>query len=107
MLNRVYAFFNDLLDGYEPVMARNIFVAVFALLASFGLGSGNLPAGAEGILTFLAFAVPLYLGYRARQKVTPVKNLTQVPPQEVRGLTDESDSTPAQYPDPQGPAPKG
>lgn len=67
-------FIRNLIAGYEPVMVRNIAVALFAMLATFGVGTGNLPPWADGVLVFLALVVPLAAGWSARRQVSPVKS---------------------------------
>lgn len=74
-MSRFIAFIRDAVAGYEPTVVRSLVVAVFVLLASFGIGSGELPAWAEGVLTFLAFVVPLIGGWLIRRKVIPVKSV--------------------------------
>lgn len=71
-MSRLSSFFHAVVNGYEPALARSLAVAVFTLLASFGLGGGNLPTWAEASLTFLAFVVPIAAGFAIRAKVTPV-----------------------------------
>ncbi|MFC5676083.1 hypothetical protein [Aeromicrobium endophyticum] len=75
LFDRLSLFVSNAIAGYEPVMVRSIVVAFFAMLASFGVGSGALPAPVEGVLVFLAFVVPILAGRSARKKVTPVEGL--------------------------------
>jgi hypothetical protein len=74
-MNRIAAFIRDALAGYEPTLVRAFAVAVFVLLASFGIGTGDLPPQVEAVLTFLTFAVPIIGGYLTRRKVIPVASV--------------------------------
>lgn len=73
--DRINLFVHNAIAGYEPVMVRSLVVAFFALLATFGIGTGNLPSWAEGVLVFLAFVVPILAGKSARAKVSPVASV--------------------------------
>lgn len=70
-------FLKDALAGYEPAVVRSFAVAVFVLLAAFGIGSGDLPGQVEAVLTFLTFIVPIAFGFLIRAKVTPTKDQPQ------------------------------
>ena len=67
----VPAFFRAAIDGYEPAVVRSVLVAVFVLLAAFGIGTGDLPPQVEALLTFATFAVPILGGFLIRAKVSP------------------------------------
>lgn len=72
-MTRFTLFIRDAIDGYEPALIRSIAVAVFVLLASFGIGTGDLPPQVDAVLIFLTFIVPIVGGWLTRRKVMPVK----------------------------------
>ena len=76
-MNRVRSFIQDVINGYEPALVRSVAVAVFVMLAAFGIGTGNLPVQVEALLTFAAFIVPLVGGVLIRAKVSPVHTIRE------------------------------
>ncbi|MFI5426037.1 hypothetical protein [Aeromicrobium sp. UC242_57] len=79
-MTRLTMFIRDLIDGYEPALARSIAVAVFVLLAAFGIGTGDLPKQVDALLIFLTFIVPIVGGWLTRRKVMPVKSAAELLP---------------------------
>lgn len=73
MFDKARTFLHNAGKGYEPTLVRSGVVALFMVLSAFGLGSGNLPAQVEWLLTFASLAAPVLAGISIRKKVTPTK----------------------------------
>ena len=70
-MRKLAMFIRNVIAGYEPALVRSVVVAVFVLLAAFGIGSGDLPPQVEALLTFAAFVIPIIGGLLIRRKVSP------------------------------------
>lgn len=79
-MSRFTMFIRDAIDGYEPALVRSIVVAVFVLLAAFGIGTGDLPDQVDALLIFLTFIVPIIGGWLTRRKVMPVRSADDLLP---------------------------
>lgn len=61
---------------FEPALVRAVWVAVVALLGSFGVNaSADLPDWGEALLSAAAVILPLVQGFATRAVVVPVAKL--------------------------------